>query len=227
MKQIFRLAASNILVRVHKSVFISAVFFQVGYLAQAQSVAPPQPGILADTYHATALKPGQKFDYRLYRGFLLRGVIGSAFGAGIAQWNNTPREWGGGAGAYGKRYASALGVSASRQAFAFGMETAFHQDPRYFPSTSKTFKARLGNVIKQVFVAKNDDGEAVPAYSRLVSAFAAGQLGNAWQPASNNSVGDGLIRGAIIVASDAGVNLATEFIPAFRKRVYKSNTMRP
>ena len=186
---------------------------------------PPKPGVLANTYTAVALTPGEKFDYRLYRGFLVRGIIGSAFSAGIAQWNNTPEEWGGGASAYGKRFASSIGTSASRQGMLFGMETVLHQDPRFFPSTSKGFKARLGNVIKQVFVAKNDSGEAVPAYGRLVSAFGAGQLTNAWQPASNNSVGDGLIRGAFIVGADFGVNLLTEFVPAFRKRVYKIDKM--
>ena len=191
---------------------------------QGQAVTqpvPPQPGVLAKTYTAVPLTKGEKFDYRLYRGFLIRGIVGSAFAAGISQATNTPPEWGGGVGAYGKRFASSIGTSASRQGMLFGMETVLHQDPRYFPSTSTGFKARLGNVIKQVFVTKNDHGEAVPAYSRLVSAFGAGQLANAWQPASNNTVGDGLIRGAIIVGADAGVNFLTEFVPAFRKRVYK------
>ena len=204
-----------------------------GPIAQAQSATtpavrpPPQPGVLEETWTARPLKPGEKFDYRLYRGFLFRGVIGSLMGGGIAQAENIPREWGGGAGAYGKRVASSLGIAASRQAFAVGLEDVLHEDPRYFPSTKTGLVPRFGNVVTQTFVAKNDAGRAVPAYSRLVSAFAAGQLANAWQPASNNSVGDGLLRGAILIGVDGGVNFLTEFFPAFRKRVYKINSMHP
>lgn len=154
-------------------------------------------------------------------------MFGSAFSAAIAQINNVPEEWGGGASAYGKRYASSIGTAASRQAFTYGLETVFHQDPRYFPSTERSTKARLGSVIKQVFVARNDRGKAVPAYAKLGGAFAAGQLANAWNPASNNSAGDGFIRAGFIIGADAAINFATEFIPAFRKRVYKIDAMHP
>lgn len=227
MKRIAALAASNILVLVHPSRVLLLVLSSCTFLVHAQSVPPRKPGVLANTYTADPLTVKDKFDYRLYRGFLTRGIIGSAVSAAIAQAADVPEEWEGGASGYGKRYAASIGVSASRQAITFAMETAFHQDPRYFPTTQTGFKARFGNVIKQVFIAKNDRGEAVPAYGKLIGAFGAGQLANAWQPASNNSVGDGLIRSAFIIGGDAGINLLTEFVPAFRKRIYKSSAMHP
>ena len=194
---------------------------------QAQKILPPKPGVLGNTIPARPLTIREKFDYRLFRGFLLRGAIGAAFSAGIAQATNTSEEWGQGAQGYGKRYASSLGNSAVRQALEFGIEASLHQDTRYFPSTDKGFKARFENVVKQVFVTRTDDGGTAPAYGRLVSAFAAGQIANSWQPASNNTVGDGLIRGAFSIAADAGINFASEFFPAIRKRLYKMEDVHP
>ena len=58
----------------------------------------------------------------------------SAAYAGILQGLDAPEEWGQGAGAYGKRFASTLGGSAIHGVLAFGLDSALHQDPRYFRS---------------------------------------------------------------------------------------------
>ena len=63
----------------------------------------------------------------------------SAAYAGILQGLDTPEEWGQGGGAYGKRFASALGGSAIHGALAFGLDSALHQDPRYFRSCNPGF----------------------------------------------------------------------------------------
>jgi hypothetical protein len=46
------------------------------------------------------------------------GLIGPALGAGIGQWRDTPPEWGQGADAYGKRFASGFGRSAISRTIA-------------------------------------------------------------------------------------------------------------
>ncbi|MFL6465836.1 MAG: hypothetical protein ACJ73N_15685 [Bryobacteraceae bacterium] len=176
---------------------------------------------MQSTLTAKQLTTGQKFGVRVVQQFGLRGFLGSVISSGISQWNNTPPEWGQGWDAYGARYGSAFGVTLSRQVFAFGLESALHEDPRYFPSSEKGFGPRIKNVLKQALISKKDDGSATFAYSRVISAFGAGQLANSWQPKSNNSVGDGLERGAYIMLGDAGWFAVQEFIPFTRNTIFR------
>lgn len=55
-------------------------------------------------------------------------VAGSAAYAGLLQKIGTPEEWGQGAGAYGKRFASTVGCSGIHAVLAFGLDSTLHQD---------------------------------------------------------------------------------------------------
>jgi len=110
---------------------------------QAWAADPPQPGQLANTMQATPLSVSGKFRADVIRSLGLQGFAGAAIGAGFGQATNTPGPWGQGADAFGKRFASALAGTMSRQTFAFVLESATHEDPRYFPSTEHSKKARF------------------------------------------------------------------------------------
>jgi hypothetical protein len=188
-------------------------------LAQAPVTAPPpQPGQLRDTVSAPSLTSREKFKLRVIGGIGIRGIAGAAFGAAIGQGTNTPSEWGQGAAGYFTRFASGFGNNFNRQVIAFGLETALHEDPRYFPSTSRSTKQRILNVAKQVFIAKKDDGSSTFAYGKIISAFGSAQLTNTWQPGSNNSFGDGIERGIISLGGDAGICAIQEFFPSLRPK---------
>lgn len=191
------------------------------------SVPPPAPqnqnGIpdvlkLPATITAPPLTVGGKFDYRIVQTFGLRGIIGATIGTSFAQGTTTPYEWGGGVEGFAKRYASAFGGTISRQTFAFVLESAFHEDPRYFPADGQPKKARFLNVLKQVVICKTDRGRSSFAYARIASAFAAGQFVNTWQPNSDDSVTDGLERGLFSLSGDLTYNLLQEFFPFTRPR---------
>lgn len=177
---------------------------------------PPQPGQLPDTVSAPPFTFGDKFDYRVVQTFGAKGLVGSLFGAAIGQANGSPYEWGGGMEGFGKRYISGFGGNVSRQTFAFVLETALHEDPRYFPSEEKGFKARSWNAIKQIVYCKKDDGSGSFAYARVISAFGNGQFVNTWQPASTGTVGDGFKRGFYTLGGDAAYNFMQEFLPFTR-----------
>ncbi len=185
---------------------------------QSPNSTPRQPGVLADTVSAPPLTLHEKFTYRMLQSFSLRGLVGAAFSAAIGQATNTPSEWGQGAEGFGDRYGSSFGGSLARETFEFGLEGALHEDPRYFPSEEKTFKPRLLNVFKQTFICKTDSGGNSFAYARVISAFATGQLVNAWQPKSTDSFGHGITRGFISIGIDAGLNFAQEFLPFARPK---------
>jgi hypothetical protein len=183
--------------------------------AQSPANLPAQVG---PTLSAEPLSVRDKFDYRVVQSFGLRGFVGAVFGAAIGQARNVPYEWGQGVQGYATRYAAGFGTNLSRQTMAFGMESMLHEDPRYFPSTEKGFRARLKNVLLQAVVARTDSGGERIAYARIASAFATGQLANAWAPRSTGSVGGGFERGFIILGGDFGYNFLQEFIPFVRPR---------
>lgn len=190
---------------------------QVNTEAATPKAAPPQPGrLLTDTVPAPALTGEEKFQNRAASVVGLRGWLGTAVGAGLGTAFDVPKEWDTHISGYGLRYASGIGVNLTHQAFAFGLDYALHEDPRYFPSEERGFKPRLMNVLKQSVISRRDDGSDGVAYSRLVSAFASAQVAGAWQPPSNQGVGNGLERGALILAGESAINFLQEFVPFTR-----------
>ena|GEM_PF-3047047 len=189
----------------------------------AQSGSARQPGQigqhneqLPNTVSAPPFTVADKFSYRVVQSFGLRGFLGAAVSAAIGQANDSPHEWGQGFSGYAERYGSGFAANLSRQSFAFALETAFHEDPRYFPSEDKAFKRRALNALKQVFICKTDRGGSEFAYARLFSDFGAAQFVNVWQPKSTASVGHGIERGFIGLGADAAYNLLQEFVPFMR-----------
>lgn len=184
-------------------------------------VMPPTPGLLRETLTAKKLTPHEKFQYRVVEQFGIRGFLGTAISAGIGQGLDIPDAWGPHWDGYGKRYASGFGVGISRQVFALGLDDLLHQDPRYFPSSQAGFMPRLDNVLKQLLLAKDDDGHVRVASSRIISAFAAGFLANAWQPKGHGGIGDGLERGGLSLVGNAAFFFLQEFVPFTRNSAFR------
>jgi hypothetical protein len=194
--------------------------------AQAQSDtrqpdAAPAPGHLTSpgVDVAPAYKPytaGQKFKAASHNVFGPVALVAVGFSAGIDQLTDTPSEWRQGAEAYGKRYASEFGDNAAHQYFGFILQSAFHEDPRYFPSADRSTKARIKSVIRQTFLAHKDSGGEQFAFARWGSALGAGLLSDVWQPRSTGHLHNGLTEGGILFGADIGFDLAEEFIPFFR-----------
>jgi hypothetical protein len=196
-----------------------------------QNSPPVQPGQPADstqapttsklenlpnTISAPPFTVRDKFDYRVVQSFGARGFLGAAVGAAIGQARNSPHEWGQGFTGFADRYASSFAGNFSRQTFAWTLESAFHEDPRYFPSEEKNKKQRAVNALKQIIICKTDSGKSEFAYARVFSQIGAGQLTNVWQPASTSSVGDGFMRAVIGLGADAAYNFMQEFFPFTR-----------
>jgi hypothetical protein len=176
------------------------------------------PDRVGPTLTADPFTVPEKFDYRVVQSFGLRGFVGAGFGAAIGQVRDVPSEWGEGVGGYATRYAAALGTNLTRQSMAFLLETALHEDPRYFPSEEKGFRRRLKNVLLQTVVTRTDSGKETFAWARMGSAFGAGEFVNIWQPRSTGTAGGGLTRGCIILGGDLAYNFFQEFVPFVRPR---------
>jgi hypothetical protein len=140
-------------------------------------------------------------------------VVEMAAYAGVLHWMDTPLEWGQGAQAYGKRVASAAGATAIRNVFAFALDSALREDPRYRRSGHGLFFARIGHAARETFVTRTDGGRARFATWRFGSALGAACLSNVWYPDRLNTFPSGMEQGAATIGLDLLGNVASEFWP--------------
>lgn len=141
--------------------------------------------------------------------------------AGVLHWTDTPREWGQGAGPYGKRVASAAGATAIRNVFAFALDAGLGEDPRYGRSGRGNFFGRIGHAARETFATRTDGGRARFATWRFVSALGAAYLSNVWYPDRLNTFPSGMEQGAATIGLDLLGNVASEFWPDVKHMVLR------
>jgi hypothetical protein len=150
-------------------------------------------------------------------------VVEMAAYAGVLHWMDTPREWGQGCAAYGKRVGSAAGATVIRNVFAFALDSTLHEDPRYRRSGHGNFFVRIGHAARETFVTRTDGGRTRFATWRFGSAVGAACLSNVWYPDRLDTFSSGMEQGAATIGLDLLGNIASEFWPdlkriAFRRR---------
>jgi hypothetical protein len=146
-------------------------------------------------------------------------MAGSAAYAGILQEIGTPEEWGQGAGAYGKRFASTVGCSGIHAVLAFGLDSTLHQDPRYFRSRSTGFWRRTAHALRGTILTRTDRGGETLSTWRLGSAYGAAFLSNQWYPDRLNTLRLGALQGSLRLGFDFASNLGTEFLPDLKRKI--------
>jgi hypothetical protein len=145
----------------------------------------------------------------------------SAFSAGIAQWRDSPHEWGQGMAGYGRRYGSRVGTRALENGIGFLTAAAVHEDPRYFFSGETGFWRRVHYAVETAVVTRTDSGNRTIALWRLSGNYGAQFVSNTWRPDRETHVSDTLIRGTISVGYDAASNVFKEFWPDIRRKVLR------
>jgi len=169
-----------------------------------------------------ALSVDEKLLVHAVRSFGPAQLVGSALGAGLEQVENNPKEWMQGVAGYARRYASIEGFVAVQNVLAFGLNSALHEDPRYFRSRRKGFFPRLAHAFSYTFVTRTDDGGQHINTERLASNYGGAWIVNLWAPHRVTTTGDVLMRGSLGVALDTGGNLGTEFLPDLKALVKKA-----
>ena len=141
-------------------------------------------------------------------------VLGSATGAAFSQWLDSPTEWGQGAEGYGKRVASSYGATIINGTITLGTSAIFHDDNRYFRSTSTSFGGRFGAVVISPFVAHNDRGGKRFSTSSFLGGVGQSTIPLAWSPSSWQGGSEIAINALIWYGQAAGVNLVREYWPS-------------
>ena len=141
-----------------------------------------------------------------------------------------PKDWRHGAGAMGRLYVNALTFQTTAQTGKFLTAAVFHEDPRYWTSSSRNPFVRAMHAIAFAAFARSDSGRTTVAISNFVASASAGFVGNAYLPNGYSDTSHAFNRMAIEFSSFAVTNLAQEFTPEFRrlgKRLHLPGFMLP
>jgi hypothetical protein len=147
--------------------------------------------------------------------FLMAGVS-----AGITQLQDSPKQWGEGAQGYGIRYANYYGYATLSSILQMGGEDLLHEDNLYYGSGEHGAWQRVKYAVKSSVLARGSDGTQHFSVSQVGSTAAAAFISRLWQPAGDRSAADGLESFGISMATNAGVNVAREFLPDITRRLF-------
>ena len=173
-----------------------------------------------------ASQPGDITAKQRFRDYLLSiggpaPLIAEAASAGLAQWNNNPREWGQGWGAYGQRFGSDLAYNGIRQSILYGLSIPLHEDYRYFPSKAHKFFPRAGHALVSGFIARHPNGRQSFSFSDFAGVSGAAAISSIWGPSSWKGFGNIAQTAGLSFASTAAFNVFREFAPDILRRPRK------
>jgi hypothetical protein len=166
----------------------------------------------------TVKDKGRMFGWRVVQP---AGFARSAFTAALAQWLDTPPEWGQGMAGYGRRYGHRIGNRAVESGIGFGVSSVLRQDPRYFRNPGGGTGGRLWNAVSQVAVTRTDSGGKTFSTWRFAGNYGGQFVSNTWRPERQRTFGNTMVRGSLSIAFDAAANVFKEFWPDIRRRVLK------
>lgn len=141
--------------------------------------------------------------------------------AGFLQEINSPKEWGQGASGYEHRLWSTAGAVGIHGVLAFGLDTALHQDPRYYRLGDSGFWRRTGHAIRGVILTRTDSGGETFSTWRVGSAYGEEFLSNLWYPSRLDTPRLGFEQGTIRLGFDLLSNLGSEFWPDIKRDVFR------
>lgn len=139
--------------------------------------------------------------------------------AGYLQMTDSPTEWGQGASGYSRRVVSSVASSGIRSVLAFGLDSALHQDPRYFRSDSTGIWPRTAHALRGTILTRTDSGGETLSIWRLGSAYGAAFISNQWYPDRLNTTRHALVGGSTRLGFDVAKNVLAEFWPDIKKKI--------
>jgi hypothetical protein len=184
----------------------------------------PNYGTVENADKLPPISSGQKFRLATagvfdYFAFPFNGAL-----AAIDQANNSPKSWGQGWGAYGKRY----GASFADNGIGTYMTTAIfpsllHEDPRYYQLGKGTVVHRTIYSLGRLFITRTDSGRTRFNYSESIGNAAAAGLSNIYHAPEDRTLSRNIQTLAMLDMWDGASNLMKEFWPDIRRKVFHKN----
>ena len=148
--------------------------------------------------------------------FLVAGIF-----AGLSMAQKQYSSFGTGAQGFGKYYGGAFADQAIGNIMSEGLfPVALHQDPRYFVKGKGGFWKRTGYALSREVITRGDDGGEHFNTSELAGNAVAAGISNAYYPAADRSFANTANKWGQQIALDAFFNVAKEFWPDVRKKLF-------
>jgi hypothetical protein len=147
---------------------------------------------------------------------------GGAFNAAFSQLTDTDPRYGTNGDAFAKRLGASYADIAAENFFGdFLMASAFHLDPRYYrKGAGHSLLYRFGYAISRAVVMRKDDGSNGFNFDNFFGSALSAGFSNLYYPPASRTRGAIMSHFAIDVADNGFVNLAPEFWPDFRRKVF-------
>jgi hypothetical protein len=113
---------------------------------------------------------------------------------------------------------STLAHSGVRNLIGFSLDSALHQDPRYYRSTERGVWRRTKHAFRETILTHKDSGGETLSTWRLGSAYGAAFISNEWRPDRGNTIAQGLSKGSTQLGVDLLSNVGREFWPDIKRQ---------
>jgi hypothetical protein len=148
---------------------------------------------------------------------------GGAFNALFSQVTNTDPKYGVNRVALGKRFGASLADIASENFFGdFVVASALHEDPRYHrKGEGFSLWYRFGYAVSRSVVIRKDTGGNTFNFDNVLGSAASSAFSNIYYPPASRNGSAMLMHFWTDVADYGFVNLAPEFWPDFKRKVFR------
>ena len=196
----------------------------------AQSIVPlsPAPGISREDNPLAAPEPASIRTTREKWVHFVRETASpftlgaGAFNALFSQATHTDPQYGSDGTALAERYGASVADIASQNFFGdFVVASVFHEDPRYFrKGEGHGLVYRAGYAISRALVIRRDTGGNTFNFDNVLGSAMSAGFSNLYYPPPSRTRTAILMHFWIDVADNGFVNLAPEFWPDFRRKVF-------
>jgi hypothetical protein len=148
---------------------------------------------------------------------------GGVFNGGLSHLTNSDPRYGTNSVAFAQRFGASIADIATQNFFGdFLLASAFHEDPRYVRKGAPYSKlSRFAYAVSRAVVIRTDSGGRSFNWSNVLGTAMSAGLSNAYYPPPSRTGGAMMIHFATSVAGAGFANLAPEFWPDFKKKVFK------
>ena len=169
------------------------------------------------------LTTGQKFKVVTRSSFDYIQVPWYAFLAGISQAQNSEPGYGQGAAGYGKRFGASY-ADGTIENFMTGaiLPSVFHQDPRFFQSSTGGFWRRTGYAMSRIVVTRTDSGHQQFNISEVFGSAASAAISTySYHPSADRTWSNTASVWGTQIGYDTMTIVVREFWPDIRRKLKK------
>jgi hypothetical protein len=148
---------------------------------------------------------------------------GGVFNGSLSHLTNSDPRYGTNSEAFAQRFGASVADIATQNFFGdFLLASAFHEDPRYLRKGAPYSKlSRFAYAVSRAVVIRTDAGGSTFNWSNVLGTAMSAGLSNAYYPPPSRTGGAMIIHFASSVAGAGFANLAPEFWPDFKRKVFK------